>query len=227
MAVYGKPGKRWCVFSALPTNLGNRFSNHRALAQTTPEQSATAAAGAESPQWQQELAEWRAQREKEISAPDGWLTLAGLDWLKTGFNSVGAGANNQIRLPGLAPERLGLLTVNGKTPAEDPSNAAPSTSVVQLLAPPGGFPPDLTLDGKPAREGSLIVDNAKPSTIAWHGLSLVVLKRGDRLCFASRMRIRRRERFSRAQLVRAGPELPGYGAVGSLQAAAGGGRLPP
>jgi hypothetical protein len=24
MAVYGKPGKRWCVFSALPTNLGNR-----------------------------------------------------------------------------------------------------------------------------------------------------------------------------------------------------------
>ena len=156
------------------------FSNHRALAQTTPEQSATAAAGAESPQWQQELAEWRAQREKEISAPDGWLTLAGLDWLKTGFNSVGAGANNQIRLPGLAPERLGLLTVNGKTPAEDPSNAAPSTSVVQLLAPPGGFPPDLTLDGKPAREGSLTVENAKPSTIAWHGLSLVVLKRGDR-----------------------------------------------
>ena len=51
---------------------------------------------------------------------------------------------------------------------------------MQLLAPAGGFPPDLTMDGKPAREGSLVVDDARPSTIAWHGISLVVLKRGDR-----------------------------------------------
>ena len=164
---------------ALLSSLGGFLflSSHRALAQTTPEPPATAGAGLESAQWQQELSAWRAQREKEISAPDGWLTLAGLEWLKPGFNSVGAGANNQIRLPGQAPERLGLLTVNGNVPAKDSSNA---TSIVQLLAPPGGFPPELTLDGKPAREGSLSVDNTKPSTIAWHGLSLVVLKRGDR-----------------------------------------------
>lgn len=36
------------------------------------------------------------------------------------------------------------------------------------------------MDGKPAREGTLLVENAKPSTITWRGLSLVVLKRGDR-----------------------------------------------
>jgi uncharacterized protein (DUF1684 family) len=125
-------------------------------------------------QWQKELGVWRAQREKEISAPDGWLTLAGLEWLKPGFNTVGAGQDNQIRLPGKAPTHLGMITVNGKPAGGDSSNA------VQLLAPPGGFPPDLTMDGKPAREGSLVVSNTRPTTIAWHGLSLIVLLRGDR-----------------------------------------------
>src|SRR5665647_3894121 len=79
--------------------------------------------------WQQELSTWRTQREKDVSAPDGWLTLAGLVWLKPGINSVGAGADNQIRLPGRAPEHLGLLTVNGMVSSEDPS----IISIVQLL----------------------------------------------------------------------------------------------
>jgi uncharacterized protein len=116
--------------------------------------------------WRQRVLTWRAQREHELSAPDGWLTLVGLDWLKTGVNSVGAAADCQIRLRAKAPDHVGLLTVSGKT--------------VQLLAPAGGFPAGLTLDGTPAREGPLTVNGAKPSTIGWHGLSLVVLERGDR-----------------------------------------------
>jgi uncharacterized protein len=143
------------------------------VAQTADEAAATAAATA---QWQQDLGSWRSQREKEISAPDGWLTLAGLEWLKPGINSVGSAADNKIRLPGQAPEHLGLLTVSGGAAGKEPASAA----IVQILAPAGGFPPELTLDGKPAREGSLRVDDAKPSTIAWRGLSMVVLRRGDR-----------------------------------------------
>lgn len=135
-----------------------------------------AASAAELAQWQQDLAAWRGQHEKEVSSPGGWLTLAGLEWLKPGINSVGAAAGSQIRLPGRAPEHLGILTVSGIVSSEDPS----IISIVQLLAPAGGFPPELTLDGKPAREGSLVVDEANPSTIGWHGLSLVVLRRGDR-----------------------------------------------
>jgi uncharacterized protein (DUF1684 family) len=127
-------------------------------------------------QWQQDLTAWRTQREKEISAPDGWLSLAGLEWLKSGINTVGAAADNQIRLPSGAPEHLGLLTVSGMVSSEDPS----IISIVQLLSPAGGFPPDLTIDGKPAREGALAVDNTKPSVIALHGLAMVILKRGDR-----------------------------------------------
>lgn len=127
-------------------------------------QSATATDDAA--QWRQELSAWRAQRGQEISAPDGWLTLVGLEWLKPGFNSVGAAADNHIQLRGHAPDHLGLITVSGKT--------------VQLLSPSGGFPADLLVDGKPAREGPLTTGVAKSSTISWRGMTILILERGDR-----------------------------------------------
>src|ERR1700679_2171670 len=94
------------------------------------------------PEWRQDLDRWRARRAQEIDAPDGWLTLVALDWLKPGANSVGAAADNQIQIHEQAPDHIGLFTVAGKT--------------VQLLATEGGFPPDLTIDGQPAREGPLV-----------------------------------------------------------------------
>jgi uncharacterized protein (DUF1684 family) len=140
------------------------------------QQAATAAAPAtEDAAWRQELAAWRAQRERDLAAPDGWLTLVGLEWLKSGVNSVGAAADNQIKLPASSPDQapahLGLLTVSGKSPG---------TQTIQLLSPAGGFPPELKIDGKPAREGSLTVEGANPSTITWRGLTMVVLERGGR-----------------------------------------------
>jgi uncharacterized protein (DUF1684 family) len=57
----------------------------------------------------------------------------------------------------------------------------PESTIVQLQSPSGGFPPDFTVDGKPAREGRLQLDGANASSMAWHGLNLSVLKRGDRL----------------------------------------------
>ena len=116
--------------------------------------------------WRQNLAAWRAARERDLSAPDGWLTLVGLEWLKSGFNTIGSAPDNSIRIHAQAPGHIGILTVSG--------------TVVQLLAPPGGFPADLRLDGKPAREGALTVSNTAPSTITWRGLTLVVLLRGSR-----------------------------------------------
>ena len=142
-----------------------------ANSQTPSDQAATVASA-----WPQSLSAWRAQREKEVSAPDGWLTLAGLDWLKPGINSVGGGAENLIRLPVRSPEHLGLLTVNGMVSTVDPS----IVSIVQLLSPAAGFPSDLKIDGKPAREGALVVDGPNPSVISWRGISMVVVRRGDR-----------------------------------------------
>lgn len=114
--------------------------------------------------WQKDLADWRAADERQIAAPDGWLTLVGLDWLKPGFNSVGSASESQIKLAN-GPAHLGLLTVAGKT--------------VQLLAPTGGFPAGLTVDDQPAREGALQT-GAKPSVLKVGSLSMIIIERGGR-----------------------------------------------
>ena len=124
------------------------------------------------PAWPQHLAAWRSDREHDLAAPDSWLTLVGLEWLKPGVNSVGTAADNSVVIHAQAPEHIGLFTVSGKTAA---------TSLIQLLAPTAGFPADLTIDGAPAREGPLKITDTKPSTIAWHGLTLTVLLRAGRL----------------------------------------------
>lgn len=121
--------------------------------------------------WRQQLTTWRAQRERELIAPDGWLTLVGLEWLKPGFNSFGSAPDNQLHIDG-APPHVGMFTVSGKT--------------LQLLAPAGGFPEGLTLDGKPAREGALSADEMHPSALAWRSLTMIILPRGGR--FALRIK---------------------------------------
>jgi uncharacterized protein len=136
------------------------------LVATLPAQTPTASASSDAAGWRQQVDAWRSQREHELAAPDSWLTLVGLEWLKPGVNSFGTATENTIKLHSQAPEYIGVLTVSGST--------------VQLLAPPVGFPPDLKMDGHPAREGTLSADIAKPSTLTWHDLTMVVLPRGGR-----------------------------------------------
>jgi uncharacterized protein (DUF1684 family) len=141
--------------------------------------------------WHEDLAAWRAAREREIGASDGWLTLIGMEWLNTGVNSIGAAKDNQIHVHAQAPDHIGLLTVSGgadstKLHKDKPQGDAAPTGqpqnalIVQLLSPTGGFPPDLLVDGKPAREGQLTVEGPSPSMISWHGVTIVVLNRGGR-----------------------------------------------
>jgi len=44
------------------------------------------------------IKEWRGERENKLKSEDGWLTVAGLFWLKEGTNSVGAGSGYDIEL---------------------------------------------------------------------------------------------------------------------------------
>jgi len=140
------------------------FGSSCLMAQPSP--AASGEVGAGEAAWRNQVIAWRTQRERELSAPDGWLTLVGLEWLKPGVNTFGTGPGNSIKINAQAPQRFGLLTVSGTT--------------VQLLSPSGGFPADFQLDGKPAREGTLSANDARPSTLTWHGLTMVVLPRGGR-----------------------------------------------
>src|SRR5690349_12588883 len=45
-----------------------------------------------------EVEKWRIERETKLKSDDGWLTVAGLFWLKEGANTVGAGKGFDIEL---------------------------------------------------------------------------------------------------------------------------------
>jgi len=130
-----------------------------------------AAVSPANPAWLKELAAWRAARERLVDAPDGWLSLVAMEWLKPGANSFGAAEDNQIRVHDNVPDHIGVLTVGGK---------AAGAATVTLQAPKGGFPSDLMVDNKPAKEGPLAVDSDSPPVITWHGLTIVALSRGGR-----------------------------------------------
>jgi uncharacterized protein (DUF1684 family) len=134
-----------------------------------PAKSPTTSAGSKEAR---EEMDWRAERARQLSAPDGWLTLVGLEWLKPGRNAVGLAADNQVKLKGHAPKHLGVIDVEG--------------SQVRLLAPADGFPKFLFLNGQPVQEGPLQSDDGKPSLLSTENLTLVILHRGDR--FALRIK---------------------------------------
>ena len=56
------------------------------------------------------IEEWRAARYAALRRDIGWLTLAGLDWLRPGSNRVGSAPDADVVLPSGPPE-VGLLEV--------------------------------------------------------------------------------------------------------------------
>lgn len=112
-----------------------------------------------------ETQKWRAQREEKLKADDGWLTVAGLFWLKDGVNTIGTSPASDIILPPKsAPAKVGEFEYrNGKTIFR----AAEGVSV--------------TANDKFACEFDVKTDaDGKPDVIKIADLSFTVLKRGDR-----------------------------------------------
>ncbi len=112
--------------------------------------------------YRQEVEQWRAQHQRQLSADFGWLTVVGLDWLKEGDNRVGADPASEVPLPpGSAPRRVAMISLHaGKA----------------MLHPAPGVP--LTLNGKPATGTTLREDD---DVLAINHLRFFVIKRGDRM----------------------------------------------
>src|SRR6266576_5244393 len=56
------------------------------------------AAWAQQTDYTREIEKWRQEREANLKKETGWLTVAGLSWLKEGSNTVGAGEKFDVRL---------------------------------------------------------------------------------------------------------------------------------
>lgn len=70
---------------------------------------AAAASGA-ADSYEASVESWRRQREESLKAKDGWLSVAGLFWLKEGENRVGSDPSFEVVLPeGRSPRRVGVV----------------------------------------------------------------------------------------------------------------------
>jgi uncharacterized protein len=147
--------------------------------------------------WQKEITEWRAQHALELQRPDGWLALAGLEWLEPGDNSFGSAKDNKIHLPSSGPAHLGVMRLEGDT--------------VTLNPPAGGFPAGFLIDGKPVQAQTLHTDpdhdkNNPRLTIGT--LNMYVIHRGER--FALRIKDAKSAALTRFHGLKWYPPNPAY-----------------
>jgi uncharacterized protein len=67
------------------------------------------------PEYIESIRQWQQQRDKALRSEDGWLTLAGLFWLKPGDNTIGCADSNDFVLPkGSAPDHVGTIHLEGE-----------------------------------------------------------------------------------------------------------------
>jgi uncharacterized protein len=123
--------------------------------------------------WQRDLLSWRAQRATNLQAPEGWLSLIALGWLKEGDNSFGSAEDSRVQITGKAPGHIAIVRLE--------------KGALRLLPPIGGFPKDLLVDGQPAKEQAIVADDAdKSSKLTIGTLTIIVIHRDDQ--FALRIK---------------------------------------
>jgi uncharacterized protein (DUF1684 family) len=141
---------------------------------------------------QASIEKWRAERLANLKSDTGWLTLAGLFWLKDGENTFGSGASNSLRLdhPALAAN-AGSFMKNGdrvrfvaREGAGITQGGAPVTSI-DLVADTKGKP--TLLDSGPltfflieraGHYGIRLRDKANPHRTNFRGLDYFPVSTG-------------------------------------------------
>lgn len=112
----------------------------------------------------QAIERWHAARIRRLTAPDGWLSLVGLAWLKPGANRIGSAADNDIVLADFPP-RLGTV-----------SWAVDGTLTLALAMPAAA-----TIDGGHALQAVLRDDaDPHPTIVAFGTTSFVAIDRSGR-----------------------------------------------
>lgn len=123
---------------------------------------------ADTDSYRHDIEQWQNGRVERLTAPDGWLSLIGLEWLEPGDNRVGAAADNDIVLHA-GPAHLGVVTW------------AADGNLHLVLAPESGA----TIDGKSVNEAALVDDahvsgDAEPTRVAFGSASFYVIDRDGR-----------------------------------------------
>ena len=113
------------------------------------------------------IVEYRQLMEDTLKSDTGWLTVAGLHWLKPGDTSFGSDAKHGFVLPtGKAPATAGSFHFDGR-------------KVSLKLAPGSG----LLVNGKPVSGAALIDDgdDKTPDLVTLGDLTMIVIERGGKV----------------------------------------------
>lgn len=114
--------------------------------------------------YRREIERWYAARIERLTAPDGWLSLIGLEWLSPGTNTIGSAAGNDIVIA-KAPAHLGTV------------EWAQDGTLIVMLDPAG----DATIDGKRESRAPLIDDgHPNPTVVAFGTVSFIAIERSGR-----------------------------------------------
>ncbi|MGN2243665.1 DUF1684 domain-containing protein [Frateuria sp. GZRR33] len=128
---------------------------------------AVAVHAADTDPYTRQIEQWRADRVAKLTAPDGWLSLIGLEWLHEGANRIGSAADNDIVLSA-GPAHLATVTLG-----QD------GTARIALDKDAGA-----TVDGKPVAEATLVDDMhagaAGPTLVRFGSASFYVIDRDGR-----------------------------------------------
>jgi uncharacterized protein (DUF1684 family) len=116
--------------------------------------------------YREEVRDWREAREARLEADGGWLTLAGLFWLKEGENTLGTDPSSDIVLPdGSAPARAGSFVFKGEETVLGLFSGVEGRIGDEPVSGPHVMKPDTT---------------GEPDVLELGALSLYVIQRGDR-----------------------------------------------
>lgn len=112
-----------------------------------------------------EIEDWRVKHENELKTEDGWLTVAGLFWLKDGVNTIGADSGFDVELTdNFKQGKFGEINF------KDGAVKLKIENGVEALS-----------DGKQISEVELISDeNGKPTVIQTGSQTFYLIKREDR-----------------------------------------------
>jgi uncharacterized protein (DUF1684 family) len=84
--------------------------------------------GAVTDDYQRGIEAWRQAREARLRGDEGWLTVAGLFWLKEGENRLGSDPGAEVVLPAhSAPARAGVLRLQKGKVTIEPAAGVPIT----------------------------------------------------------------------------------------------------
>jgi len=131
------------------------------------------------------IEKWRSDEAADLKKEDGWLTLAGLFWLKDGVNTVGTGSQFDVRLTdnftqgkfGEIDFKNGVATLKVASGVKAESDGKP-VSTIDLVSDEKGKPSEIRVGSqmfylirREDRFGIRLKDNQSKARVAFKGLN--------------------------------------------------------